>query len=846
MTKPQVPKGLRDALRAGTLVPVVGSGVSIGPAELPNWSELISGGITYAEESGSCLQVDAAAARALLAQKKYVDAAQKLKALLGAPGGHYPTWLDAVFRRSRDDLKPSRTVDGISDLLCPIVATTNYDDVLEHLLVDRYDSITWRNPGQMLAALKHGASIFHLHGSYHDPESVVLGADNYDELVRNDAYRSVLKTLWIDRTLLFVGCSFDGLTDPDFLSMLKWFSATFPAVAHHHFALMLENTYTPEQRRAWLHDHRIQVVPYGPTHTDLAGKLEEINDGVNSDRAYTRRFSLLRALLKSSDPDAEQQFISTLHGAMVQASSPEIRAAAKALFEQHGDELTRKRNTLVGIQLLARSMISPEVLDRESQSWERGKTTFDGTFREAVRKAAAVLFLVDDELLHALSNRRVAIHQTILNGQCRRMFEHLDKYSDQMQKVGPAAFAKESEYEIENMKRVLVALLAIIEADPYKCFPVPLPGVTTTEPITGSLALMRSFSIEVRRIEVADQPIARLTWHEELRSVYCEVMEGRKVIIGHSSSGAFVWDPTIASPIGEFRVPYDVNTYAGGHLSLNGELQTLISATDGTLHRLINFKQVDAWRPIPGSYLSDMVMLEDGKVFGLVGSKTLPIHELVERGTAIRLDLEELVAQIEAFPILKDLWRKLRDELTERFKDDPNTLALYQDPITDFNFQHGSLGKVAIEGTTYLTFQFQFRLIYQTSLVLILDSRSETLRLVGYWWVPDNLILMNFDMRTQVNGEITLVGALLKTSQQSDDLLISARAAATKEGFIFVTDWSLLNLDCDLLHVAYTGEKSCCAADDQGRLYRVSLSDHRSVEIDQGDGLLIHGLRYAK
>ena len=189
---------LRQALMSERLVPVVGAGVSMAAANLPDWSKLIRSGIDYAEASGGCEEADLSSARASLDKGLFLDAAQRLKALLHAPGGQYAAWLEHVFRLSYDDVVSKNLLNRISDLLCPILATTNYDDLLEKMLLDRYDSITWREPQQMLQALQKGRAILHLHGIYRIPESVILGADNYGELVGASAYRAVLQTLcWI-------------------------------------------------------------------------------------------------------------------------------------------------------------------------------------------------------------------------------------------------------------------------------------------------------------------------------------------------------------------------------------------------------------------------------------------------------------------------------------------------------------------------------------------------------------------------------------------------------------------------------------------------------------------------
>ena len=113
----------------------------------------------------------------------------------------------------------------IIDLPCPVIATTNYDRLLSRLRPSNPIALTWENPVKMQSALRDGEpQIFHLHGVYDEPDSVVFGIADYAALVEDPAYRIVFSSLWLTKTLLFIGCSFDGLSDPDFSRMLEWAS----------------------------------------------------------------------------------------------------------------------------------------------------------------------------------------------------------------------------------------------------------------------------------------------------------------------------------------------------------------------------------------------------------------------------------------------------------------------------------------------------------------------------------------------------------------------------------------------------------------------------------------------
>ena len=102
-------------------------------------------------------------------------------------------------------------------------------------------------------------------------------------------------------------------------AMLDWFKRTFPGTGHRHFALMLEGSYTREQREEWLHKLRVQVISFGPTHAALADKIKELNP--NSEKAKFRRVRLLNQLKQRGSPSDIPEFVSIAKGAGASAAA---------------------------------------------------------------------------------------------------------------------------------------------------------------------------------------------------------------------------------------------------------------------------------------------------------------------------------------------------------------------------------------------------------------------------------------------------------------------------------------------------------------------------------------------
>jgi len=102
MFEPASVADLRERLKAGTVVPVIGAGVSRQTAGMPTWWGLIEAASHHAVMVGCASEADQAAVKALLDQGAFVLAAQKVKSLLGTPQGEYPYWLQQTCRTKSD------------------------------------------------------------------------------------------------------------------------------------------------------------------------------------------------------------------------------------------------------------------------------------------------------------------------------------------------------------------------------------------------------------------------------------------------------------------------------------------------------------------------------------------------------------------------------------------------------------------------------------------------------------------------------------------------------------------------------------------------------------------------
>ena len=271
---------LRNALSKDRLVLIVGAGVTLSatakasgePLSRATWRGLIENGLNYlvteqyVDESELRIEF---ARRSLETGKtdSMLDAADIVMKLL-EQHQQLPTWLDAVFASLHQEVRHPAVLEVLKSLhdKGAILLTTNYDDLLERSC--RLNRIG-RSDLDNILKFKRGDldGVFHLHGSYHDPDEVVLDTKGYYQVGRSEEVRNLLKEFLDSKIILFVGCG-SGLEDPHFDELLKWASERHKNVADRHYMLLRKSdalNYPPLLR-----------LRYGESYQDLAPYLSKL------------------------------------------------------------------------------------------------------------------------------------------------------------------------------------------------------------------------------------------------------------------------------------------------------------------------------------------------------------------------------------------------------------------------------------------------------------------------------------------------------------------------------------------------------------------------------------------
>jgi SIR2-like domain len=258
------------------LVIIVGAGVTLSatadtsgrPLSRLTWTGLIRNGLDYLVTDGYVEASDHEIEQAYAALK-YTDpnsllrAAEILKDQLNQQR-QFPTWLKAVFGSLYQEIRHPAVLKVLKALRenGAKLLTTNYDDLLEKFC--DLPRIGRSNQDDILRFKGRDLDgIFHVHGSYQDPEEVVLDTRDYYQVRHSDEVQSTLKTFLEHYTILFVGCG-SGLEDPNFNGLLKWASERQKNIPNKH-CLLIRNgdilNYPPLVRLKYGDDYQ-DLVPY--------------------------------------------------------------------------------------------------------------------------------------------------------------------------------------------------------------------------------------------------------------------------------------------------------------------------------------------------------------------------------------------------------------------------------------------------------------------------------------------------------------------------------------------------------------------------------------------------------
>jgi hypothetical protein len=247
----------------------------------------------------------------LLDEKKdLLAAANVLRAEMG--DDKYRQFLSEVFLRP--DLEPTEVHELLAKIPFVAVATTNYDSLIE----DGYRKV---HPGQTFEVFAHDEHeqlgtalnakryfVLKAHGTVERPETIILDSRDYNRLFfKSEGYRTFLRAMFLQRTVLFLGFS---MTDPELLFLLKELRAIFDGHTPTHYALMEVSQTRQIEREQFEEEHGVKIIPYirsADDHPEVKSFLTELSEKVTQN-AIWYQIEEARKAARDDDPNYQVEF----------------------------------------------------------------------------------------------------------------------------------------------------------------------------------------------------------------------------------------------------------------------------------------------------------------------------------------------------------------------------------------------------------------------------------------------------------------------------------------------------------------------------------------------------------
>lgn len=253
---PTIPKQLLNSIKDNKCVLFAGAGASMD-AKMPSWNELVVALVERLKEEYSDLaDRELEELEKLLCEEKYMVLAAYCLRKLGAY-----EFSDVLKQKLSCSGKKSLTHEVLGKIPFKAIITTNFDVFIELTNAKNGKMYKVILPNEMNISeetLEGILPILKIHGSYENPDSIVLNKAGIRELLfHKPIYIETLKKYFMENTILFYGYSFK---DQDIDFVLQSIMADKKGMTRKHYALLpdvgeIEAEYL-------LQEYNIQVISF--------------------------------------------------------------------------------------------------------------------------------------------------------------------------------------------------------------------------------------------------------------------------------------------------------------------------------------------------------------------------------------------------------------------------------------------------------------------------------------------------------------------------------------------------------------------------------------------------------
>jgi hypothetical protein len=249
---------------------------------LPGWPDLLIVLIDRAAKLQHLSSGEASRLRRAVKDKKFLFAAEAVKKRMGPR--EFDDALEITFRNPA--LRATRRHHLITQIPFGAIVTTNYDKLLETAYaqcgtippVYSYDNA----PDVISALSSNRFFILKAPGDIDRKDTIVLSEQDYRDMIyRRPGFKAALNTIFISKTVLFLGTS---LHDVDVNLVLEAVTEAFSAKGTRHFALIPSGDIGQEETQHWREFFGIQLLAYKASkgHPEVDIFLERLSAGTAS------------------------------------------------------------------------------------------------------------------------------------------------------------------------------------------------------------------------------------------------------------------------------------------------------------------------------------------------------------------------------------------------------------------------------------------------------------------------------------------------------------------------------------------------------------------------------------
>jgi hypothetical protein len=226
---------------------------------LPTWPDLLMLLLKQAAESSYLEAEEFSTLTQAVQDKKFLFVAEAIKKRMGSK--EFDDSLERIFRNP--NLKPNNRHKLITELPFQAIITTNYDKLIEtaYAQIAIPPVYCYDNSSDVIASLAANKFfILKAHGDIDRKDTIILTERDYRNMVyRQPGYRAALNSMFIMKTVLFIGSS---LSDTDINLVLETVSEAFTAKGTRHYALVPEGGTGSEEVQHWREFFGIQILTY--------------------------------------------------------------------------------------------------------------------------------------------------------------------------------------------------------------------------------------------------------------------------------------------------------------------------------------------------------------------------------------------------------------------------------------------------------------------------------------------------------------------------------------------------------------------------------------------------------